>query len=61
MPPFIVKVLLLRRLVSSHPMMRALFLMLAAIAVVVFIWTAYVFLTLDQRTSVPDVHAHSTH
>jgi hypothetical protein len=61
MPPFIVKVLLLRRLVSSHRLMRTLFLMLAAISIVAFIWTACLFLTLEQRTSVPYAHTHSAH
>jgi len=57
---YILGILLLRRLGLSRPL-RYLFLSaIAILSVVVLIYTLNLFLTLEQRTSAPHVHAHST-
>lgn len=42
-------------------MMRALLLLLGLLSIVVLIYTANLFLSLNQRTSASHVHTHSTH
>jgi hypothetical protein len=58
---YIFGILLLRRLGLSRPLRYAFLLTLAVLAIVVLIYTANLFLTLEQRTSAPNVHTHSTH
>ncbi len=58
---FIVSFLLLRRLGISKPLRRALLLAMAVLFAVVLIYTANLFLTLEERTSAPHVHTHSSH
>jgi hypothetical protein len=51
---------LFRRILGSRSIMRSLLFAIVVIALLAFAWTAYVFLTLEQRTSAPHVHPHST-
>jgi hypothetical protein len=58
---FIVSFLLLRRLGVSKPLRRVLLLVIAVLFAIVLVYTAILFLTLEERTSAPNVHSHSFH
>ena len=58
---FILDVLLLRRLIESRSVRRAVLIMFAALFVVVLLYTANLFLTLSERTSGHHVQPYSTH
>jgi hypothetical protein len=58
---FIVSFLLLRRLGLSRPIRIVLAVFMAGLIIVVLIYTANLFLTLEERTSAPHVHTHSSH
>jgi hypothetical protein len=58
---FIVSFLLLRRLGVSKPLRRVLLLVIAVLFAIVLVYTANLFLTLEERTSAPNVHSHSFH
>ena len=53
--------LLLRRLDLSRPIRIVLAVFMAGLIIVVLIYTANLFLTLEERTSAPHVHSHSSH
>ncbi len=57
---YILSLLLLRRFGLPRPIRYAIAVFMIGLVIVVFIYTANLFLTLEQRTSVPHVHAHST-
>ena len=58
---FIFSFLFLRRLGISKPLRRALLLAIAVLFAIVLIYTANLFLTLEERISAPHVHSHSAH
>jgi hypothetical protein len=58
---YILGILLLRRLGLSKPLRYAFLSVLAVLSIIVFIYTANLFLTLEQRTSAPHGHTHSDH
>ena len=58
---FLFSFLLLRRLGLSKPLRRVLLLAIAVLFAIVLIYTANLFLTLEERTSAPHVHSHSSH
>ena len=58
---FIFSFLLLRRLGLSKPLRRALLLAIALLFTIVIVYTTNLFLTLEERTSAPYVHTHSSH
>jgi hypothetical protein len=58
---FIFSFLLLRRLGLSKPLRRALLLAIALLFTIVIVYTTNLFLTLEERTSAPHVHTHSSH
>jgi hypothetical protein len=58
---FLFSFLLLRRLGISKPLRRALLLAIAVLFAIVLVYTANLFLTLEERTSASHVHSHSTH
>jgi hypothetical protein len=58
---FVFSFLLLRRLGLSKPLRRVLLLAIAVLFAIVLIYTANLFLTLEERTSAPHVHTHSSH
>jgi hypothetical protein len=58
---FLFSFLLLRRLGISKPLRRALLLAIAVLFTIVIVYTANLFLTLEERTSAPHVHTHSSH
>ena len=58
---YIFSFLLLRRLGLSKPLRRALLLAMAVLFAIVLFYTANLFLTLEERTSAPHVHPHSSH
>jgi hypothetical protein len=58
---FVVSFLLLRRLGLSRPIRIVLVVFMAGLIIVVLIYTANLFLTLEERTSAPYVHTHSSH
>jgi hypothetical protein len=58
---FLFSFLLLRRLGLSKPLRRALLLAIAVLFAIVMVYTANLFLTLEERTSAPHVHTHSSH
>ena len=58
---FIVSFLLLRRLGVSKPLRRVLLLVIAVLFAIVLVYTAILFLTLEERTNAPHVHTHSSH
>jgi hypothetical protein len=58
---FIFSFLLLRRLGLSKPLRRALLLAIAVLFTIVIVYTTNLFLTLEERTSAPHVHTHSSH
>lgn len=58
---YILGILLLRRLGLARPLRIFLLSVLAILSIIVLVYTANLFLTLEQRTSAPHVHAHSAH
>jgi hypothetical protein len=58
---FIFSFLLLRRLGLSRPIRVMLAAFMVGLIIVVLIYTANLFLTLEERTSTPHVHLHSSH
>ena len=58
---FVFSFLLLRRLGLSKPLRRALLLAIALLFTIVIVYTTNLFLTLEERTSAPHVHTHSSH
>ena len=58
---FLFSFLSLRRLGLSRPIRMVLAVFLVGLTLVVFIYTANLFLTLEERTSAPHVHTHSSH
>jgi hypothetical protein len=57
---FILDVLLLRRLIESRSIRRAILVAFTLLFVVVLIYTVDLFLTLPERVQAPHVHTHST-
>jgi hypothetical protein len=57
---FLFSYLSLRRLGISRPIRIALVAFMLGLVLVVFIYTRNLFLTLEERTSAPHVHTHST-
>jgi hypothetical protein len=57
---YILSFLLLRRFGLPRPIRYAIAIFIVGLVIVVFIYTADLFLSLEQRTSVPNVHPHST-
>jgi hypothetical protein len=58
---FLFSFFLLRRLGLPKPLRHALLLAIAVLFAIVLIYTANLFLTLEERTSAPSVHTHSSH
>ena len=58
---FLFSFLLLRRLGLSKPIRYVLVVFMAGLIIVVLIYTANLFLTLEERTSAPHVHSHGPH
>jgi hypothetical protein len=58
---YILGILLLRRLGLARPLRYFFLFALALLTIIVLIYTANLFLTLEQRTSAAHVHAHSSH
>ena len=57
---FFFSFLLLRRLGLSKPIRIMLAVFMVFLIILVLIYTANLFLTLEERTSVPHVHSHSS-
>ena len=58
---FLFSFLLLRRLGLSRPIRIVLAVFMVGLIIVVLIYTANLFLTLEERSSAPHVHTHSSH
>lgn len=58
---FLLSLLLLRRFGIPKPLGYAFAVFIVGLILAVLIYTANLFLTLEQRTSAPDVHTHNTH
>jgi hypothetical protein len=58
---FILDVLLLRQLIESRSVRRAVLFVFVVLLVVVLVYTANLFLTLPERTSGHHVQSHSSH
>ena len=58
---FLFSFLLLRRLGLSRPIRIVLAAFLVGLILVILAYTANLFLTLEERTSAPHVHPHSSH
>ena len=58
---FVVSFLLLRRLGLSRLIRIVLAVFMVGLTIVVLIYTANLFLTLEERTSAPHVHTRSSH
>jgi len=58
---YLLGILLLRRLGLTRPLRYLFLAVLAVLSVVVLIYTANLFLTLEQRTSPHHVHTRSAH
>jgi hypothetical protein len=58
---FLFSFLLLRRLGLSKPLRRALLLAIAVLFTVALVYTANLFLTLEERTSPYHVYTRSSH
>jgi hypothetical protein len=56
---FIFSFLFLHRLGLSRPIRIVLAVFMVGLIIVVLIYTANLFLTLEERTSAPHVHTHS--
>lgn len=57
---YVISFLLLRKFGLPKPLRYAFAVFMIGLTIIVFIYTANLFLTLDHRTSVPHVHTHST-
>ncbi len=57
---FLFSFLLLRRLGLSRPIRVVLAVFMVGLIIVVLIYTANLFLTLEERTNAPHVHTHSS-
>jgi hypothetical protein len=57
---FLFSYLSLRRLGISRPIRIVLMAFMLGLVLVVFIYTVSLFITLEERTSAPHVHTHST-
>jgi lipid-A-disaccharide synthase-like uncharacterized protein len=57
---FLFSFLLLRRLGLSKPIRIVLAVFMIGLVIVVLIYTANLFLTLEERTNAPHVHTHSS-
>jgi hypothetical protein len=55
---YVISLLLLRKFGLRKPLRYGLLIFMIGLTIVAFIWTANLFLTLDQRTSTPHVHTH---
>jgi hypothetical protein len=58
---FLFSFLFLRRLGLSRPLRVVLAVFMVGLIIVVLIYTANLFLTLEERTSAPHVHTRSSH
>lgn len=58
---YVLSLLLLRRFGIPKPLRYAFAVFMVGLVMVVLIYTANLFLTLEQRTSAPHVHTHSSH
>lgn len=58
---FLFSFLFLRRLGLSKPIRYVLAVFMIGLIIVVLIYTATLFLTLEERTHAPHVHTHSSH
>jgi len=58
---YVISFLLLRKFGLPKPLRYAFAVFMIGLTIIVFIYTANLFLTLDQRTSVPHVHTHHAH
>jgi hypothetical protein len=58
---YVLSLLLLRRFGLPKPVRYAFAVFMIGLVLVVLIYTANLFLTLEQRTSIRHVHTHSTH
>ncbi len=58
---FLFSFLLLRRLGLSKPIRAVLSVFMIGLIIVVLIYTVNLFLTLEERTSAPHAHPHSSH
>ena len=58
---YILGILLLRRLGLARPLRYFFLFALAILSIIVLIYTANLFLTLEQRTTAPHVHTNSAH
>jgi hypothetical protein len=58
---FVFTFLVLRRLGLSRPIRVVLAVFMVGLTIVVLIYTANLFLTLEERTSAPHVHTRSSH
>jgi hypothetical protein len=56
---YVLSLLLLRRFGIPKPLRYAFAVFMVGLVVIVLIYTANLFLTLEQRTSAPHVHTHS--
>jgi hypothetical protein len=58
---FLFSFLFLRRLGLSRPIRYVLVVFMLGLIIIVLIYTANLFLTLEERTNAPHVHTHSSH
>jgi hypothetical protein len=58
---YVLSLLLLRRFGIPKPLRYAFAVFMVGLVIVVLIYTANLFLTLEQRTSAPHVHTHRSH
>ena len=58
---YVVSLLLLRRFGIPKPLRYAFAVFMVGLVIVVLIYTAHLFLTLEPRASAPHVHTHSSH
>lgn len=58
---YVLSLLLLRRFGVPKPLQYAFAVFMIGLVIAVVIYTANLFLTLEQRTSVPHVHTYSAH
>ena len=57
---FLFSFLFLRRLGLSKPIRYVLVVFMLGLIIIVLIYTANLFLTLEERTNAPHVHTHSS-
>jgi len=58
---FLFSFLFLRQLGLSRPIRYVLVVFMLGLIIIVLIYTANLFLTLEERTNAPHVHTHSSH